>query len=49
MVLVNCVCIQEEIIKNIEFLEYKGEKIFKHVETEGVKIIIKLSPSSVEL
>lgn len=38
MVLVNCVWKQEDIIKNIESLEYKGEKIFKHVKTEGMRM-----------
>jgi hypothetical protein len=38
MVLVNCVWKQEEIIKNIEALEYKGEQLFKHVKTEGMRM-----------
>lgn len=38
MVLVSCVWRQEDIIKNIESLEYNGEKLFKHVKTEGMRM-----------
>jgi uncharacterized protein (DUF849 family) len=38
MILVNCVWRQEDIIKNIESLEYNGEKLFKHVKTEGMRM-----------
>jgi len=38
MVLVNCVWRQEDIINNIEAIEIKGIKIFKHVKTEDMRM-----------